>query len=190
MKIGILALQGDYSLHKNVLDKLDVESFYIRNTNELSKCDSLIIPGGESTTMSILIQTFELYDSIRDFSLDHTVFGTCAGAILMSKSSKDSRVSNLNCINISTKRNSWGSQVDSFKDKIELTNEFSVSNISTTFIRAPKFYDICNDCSIIGRYNNEPVLIRNDKHIVSSFHPEIDINMPIYEYYLKMIKER
>ena len=98
MKIGILALQGDYLLHKNVLDRLDVESLYIRTANELSKCDSLIIPGGESTTMSILIQTFELYDSIRDFSLDHTVFGTCAGAILMSKSSKDSRVSNLNCI--------------------------------------------------------------------------------------------
>ena len=89
MKIGILALQGDYLLHKNVLDRLDVESLYIRTANELSKCDSLIIPGGESTTMSILIQTFELYDSIRDFSLDHTVFGTCAGAILMSKSSKD-----------------------------------------------------------------------------------------------------
>ena len=74
MKIGILMLQGDYLLHKNVLDRLDVESLYIRTANELSKCDSLIIPGGESTTMSILIQTFELYDSIRDFSLDHTVF--------------------------------------------------------------------------------------------------------------------
>lgn len=190
MKIGILALQGDYLLHKTSLDKLDIEGLYIKNSTDLLNCDSLIIPGGESTTMSILIQTFELYDSIKDFSLDHTVFGTCAGAILMSKSSEDSRISNLNCINISTKRNSWGTQVDSFKDKIDLTNEFSVSNISTTFIRAPKFYNISNDCSIIGKYNNQPVLIRNDKHIVSSFHPEIDINMPIYEYYLKMIKER
>ena len=105
MKVGILALQGDFSLHKKSLDILGVSNIYVNKEKDLLNCDSLIIPGGESTTMSILIKNYDLYNPIKKYSLDHTVFGTCAGAILMSKTSNDSRILNFSCINVKSKRN-------------------------------------------------------------------------------------
>ena len=100
MKVGILAIQGDFSLHKESFDKLDTESLYVRSVDDLKKCDSLILPGGESTTMSLLLSRYKLDKSICDFSIDHSIFGICAGSILMSKKSYDSRVENLNLIKI------------------------------------------------------------------------------------------
>ena len=188
MKVGILALQGDFSLHKKSLDILGVTNIYVNKEKDLSNCDSLIIPGGESTTMSILIKNYDLYNPIKKYSLNHTIFGTCAGAILMSKTSNDSRVLNFSCINVKSKRNSWGRQIQSFTDTINLANDFEVNSLKTSFIRAPKFYDFGSDCTILGTYNNEPVLIRNNMHIISSFHPEVhNNNLPIYKYYLNMI---
>jgi len=188
LKVGILALQGDFSLHKKSLDTLGVTSIYVNKEKDLSNCDSLIIPGGESTTMSILIKNYDLYNPIKKYSLNHTIFGTCAGAILMSKTSNDSRVLNFSCINVKSKRNSWGRQIQSFTDTINLANDFEVNSLKTSFIRAPKFYDFGSDCTILGTYNNEPVLIRNNMHIISSFHPEVhNNNLPIYKYYLNMI---
>ena len=190
--IGVLALQGDFHLHKNALNFIGVNNTYVRTEKDLSECDSLIIPGGESTSMSILINAFNLYEPIKKFSINHTLFGTCAGAILMSKFSNDKRTINFDCIDVKINRNSWGRQVDSFNDTVKLSDEFKVDSISASFIRAPKFIECGPDCKVIGTYNNEAVLIRNDKHIISSFHPELDedYNLPIYEYYLSMVHER
>ena len=124
-------------------------------------------------------------------SINHTLFGTCAGAILMSKFSNDSRIRTFNCIDVETSRNSWGSQVDSFNDTILLSDDLNVNSISASFIRAPKFSNYGKNCRIIGTYKEDAVLIRNDKHIISSFHPELNKkdNLPIYEYYLSMVYE-
>ena len=92
MKIGILAIQGDFALHKIALDKLSVESLYVRNIKDLIKSDALILPGGESTTISLLFNKYNLFDSIKDFAKDKSIFGTCAGAILMSCNSNDLRI--------------------------------------------------------------------------------------------------
>ena len=191
MKIGILALQGNFYLHKKALNYVGVDTTYIRTVDDLSKCDSLIIPGGESTTMSLLIKELDLFDAIKKFSTTHTLFGTCAGAILMSQCIDDDKVLNFNCINVKSIRNSWGSQIDSFKAEISLCKDFSKRNIEGSFIRAPKFIKNDNNCKVLGRYKKEDVLIRNNNHLISSFHPELDINfsLPIYEYYLNMINE-
>ena len=192
MKIGILSIQGDFLLHKKNLDYLLVDNIYVRTEEELKKCDALIIPGGESTTMSLLLDKFNLFDCIVYFSKKKSLFGTCAGSILMSKDSDDHRIKNIDCINLKTVRNSWGKQIDSFSDYIELSDNIDICKdrkIYSTFIRAPKFSNISESCTILGHYNNEPVLIRNQKHLVASFHPELDNSYCVYKYFLKMIND-
>ena len=192
MKVGILAIQGDYSLHKNILDYLSVSNLYVKTKDELNQCRALIVPGGESTTISLLLDKFDLFDSIVTFSKEYSLFGTCAGSILMSKNSNGSRIKNINCIDLDTLRNSWGKQVDSFSDYVEFSSSINIcknKKIYSTFIRAPRFSNISKSCTILGKYKGEPVLVRNKKHLVSSFHPELDDSYCIYEYFLEMINE-
>lgn len=187
MKVGILAIQGDFSLHKESLDKLDTESIYVRSSDDLKKCDSLILPGGESTTMSLLLSRYKLNTSIYDFSTDHTIFGVCAGSILMSKKSYDLRVENLNLIKMDSLRNAWGNQIDSFSDFIDLNKSLNIDRFNATFIRAPKFKNLDSSCEILATYKSEPVLIKNKMHFAASFHPEIGNDTRIFEYFLKFI---
>ena len=189
MKVGILSIQGDFSLHKKSLDKLGVESIYVRTSYDLNKCNSLILPGGESTTMSLLLSRYKLNTSICDFSLDHSIFGVCAGSILMSKKSHDSRIKNLNLIKMESLRNAWGNQIDSFSDYIDLDSKLNISEFHATFIRAPKFINIDSSCEILATYNSEPVLVKNNIHFAASFHPEIGNDTRILEYFLNFINE-
>ena len=192
MKIGILAIQGDFSLHKAALDKLNIQSIFVRESKQLNKCSSLIIPGGESTTISLLLKKYNLYNDIHLYSKKHTLFGTCAGSILMSNKSNDIRVKNFNCINVTTKRNAWGRQINSFQDTIKFTKNFNIrinNEYIATFIRAPKFSKLGDECKILATYKQYPVLIRNKSHLVSSFHPEINKDLCIYKYYLNMLNE-
>ena len=190
MKIGILAIQGDFLLHKVALDKLSVESLYVRDRNDLIHSDALILPGGESTTMSLLLNKYGLFESIKNFAKHKSVFGTCAGAILMSSDSNDSRIKNFKFLDVQSNRNAWGSQINSFSDYIDLIDDKLFSKkYYATFIRGPKFSDINKDCTVLGYHNAEPVLIRNDKHLISSFHPEISEDLCIYKYFLNMLNE-
>ena len=190
MKIGILAIQGDFYLQGYALNLLGVESLNIRTYKDLLKCDSLIIPGGESTTISLLLDKFNLRRSVLDFAKDHSLFGICAGSILMSNTCNDSRINNLSVINLDTNRNSWGSQINSFSDNIKLDNNFfSKKKYLATFIRAAKFSHICSSNNILAYYNEEAVLVRNKKHLVASFHPEIGKDLRIFEYFINMINE-
>ncbi len=190
MKIGILAIQGDFELHRKALTSLSINSSFVRSSKDLDDIKALILPGGESTTMSLLMNKFDLFNSIRKFSDNFNLFGTCAGAILMSAGSGDQKVKNLGLINVFTKRNSWGAQIDSFSDIINLSkNEILSDKFYATFIRGPRFSKVSKDCKVIGRYKNEPVLIRNDKHLISSFHPEIGKDLSIHKYFINMINE-
>ena len=191
MKIGILAIQGDFYLHKESFNKLNIDTLYVKNSNHLLKCDALVIPGGESTTMSLLFDKYSLFSDIKKFSQTRSLFGTCAGSILMSTKTNDKRIKNLKCLNLTVKRNAWGSQIHSFSDKIIFNSSLKINlkkDYFATFIRAPKFYDFGSNCTVLGKYNNEPVLIRNNMHIISSFHPEMhNKNLAVYKYYLNMI---
>ena len=187
MKVGILAIQGDFSLHKTSLDKLEIESLYVRSAADLKKCDSLILPGGESTTISLLLSRYKLDTSIYDFSLDHSIFGICAGSILISEKSHDSRINNLNLIKMDSLRNAWGNQIDSFSDYIDLNSGLNITEFHATFIRAPKFTNIDPSCKVLATYNSEPVLVKNKKHFAASFHPEIGNDTRVFEYFLNSI---
>ena len=189
MKVGILAIQGDFYLHKKSFDIIGVETLFVRKFSDFKEIDSLIIPGGESTTMSLLLSKYKLDEVLYDFSLDHTVFGICAGSILISKNSNDKRIKNLNIMQFDSVRNAWGNQINSFSDYINIKESLNIDDFYTTFIRAPKFINVDSSCEILASYNSEPILIRNKRHLAASFHPEMGDDTRLLEYFLKFANE-
>ena len=180
--VGILALQGDYSKHKDVLDKLKISSCEIRYSNQFNEISGLIIPGGESTTMTDLIYRSGLHKNIYSFSRSKPILGTCAGLIMMSRLVNDDRVKPLNILDIEVDRNAYGRQVNSFRDELSVSIGGKFENISATFIRAPKINRMNKNIEILSSYNNEPVGIRQGMHVGLAFHPELDGITLFHEY--------
>ena len=172
MKIGVLALQGDFFRHEQVLSSLGLQSIKVRYENDLSLIDGLIIPGGESTTMTKLLERKNLFFSLKEFSKTHPIMGTCAGLILMSKSCGDHRIKSLGIMDIEVKRNAFGRQIHSFSHQIDMTTLNRV--LYGTFIRAPKITYVGPKVEVIATFKNEPVAIRNGIHLGLTFHPELN----------------
>ncbi|NQU68727.1 MAG: pyridoxal 5'-phosphate synthase glutaminase subunit PdxT [Candidatus Marinimicrobia bacterium] len=187
MTIGILALQGGFDLHRHVFENLGQKAVLIKYPDQLQDCDGLVIPGGESTTMTMQMHSNGLFDSIYEFSQSHPVMGTCAGAILMGNDVDDPRVTPLKIMNIECQRNSWGRQVFSFQSEILLTFDPDES-FYATFIRAPKMIPSDEKIEILAQFNGEPILLTDGNHIAASFHPEIGTDYRIHEHYLRLLK--
>ena len=171
-----------------MLKRLGVNTIYVRYPGDLDKCDGLIIPGGESTTMSIQIDRNRLRIPIMDFSKNKSVFGTCAGMIMVSSENKSNNVKPLGLMDFSVNRNAWGRQVDSFSGTLRL--EFDKKkNFDGVFIRAPKIANIGENIQTLATYNDEPVMITDGVHYVCSFHPEIGSDIRIHAYYLNQIND-
>ncbi|MCK5003150.1 MAG: pyridoxal 5'-phosphate synthase glutaminase subunit PdxT [Gammaproteobacteria bacterium] len=171
--VGVLALQGAYEKHVEMLSGLGVESRLVRFARELDDCCALIIPGGESTTMSLLIQKFNLYDILREFAEKKPVMGVCAGAILMAETVDDSRVIPLKIMPITALRNNYGRQVSSFSANLNLKCDDEDSAYAAHFIRAPGLASNNDIVEELASYNNEPVMMRMGLHMALSFHPEL-----------------
>ena len=180
--VGILALQGDYSKHKDILDKLKISSCEIRYSNQFNEISGLIIPGGESTTMTDLIYRSGLHKNIYSFSRSKPILGTCAGLIMMSRLVNDDRVKPLNILDIEVDRNAYGRQVNSFRDELSVSIGGKFENISATFIRAPKINRMNKNIEFLTSYNNEPVAIKQGMHGGLAFHPELDGITLFHEY--------
>jgi 5'-phosphate synthase pdxT subunit len=171
--VGVLALQGDYSKHIQILEMLDIQALEVRYPNDLSLIDGLVIPGGESTTISDLMERANFHEPIKNFAKNKPILGTCAGLIMMSKNIADDRVKSLDILDISVDRNAYGRQVDSFADQIEVSLNGKIHNVSATFIRAPKINKVGTNVSILSFYNNEPVVVKQGHHLGLAFHPEL-----------------
>ena len=187
MCIGILALQGNFAMHEKILNSIDVRTKLVKYSRDLKKCDGLIIPGGESTTISKLIDINNLRTELFDFSKSKSIFGTCAGMILLSSQPKSNNLKPLQIMNFTVLRNAWGKQIYSFSDKIKIN--FLKSKYLATFIRAPKIDKISKSINVLSKYNNEIVLISDGKHLASSFHPEFNDDSRIHKYFIEMIKK-
>ena len=181
--VGILALQGAYQKHVDHLAKLGAGSELIRKPAELENCDALIIPGGESTTISLLIQEYGFYEPIRSFAADKPVMGVCAGMILMADEVDDKRVTPLKLISFKASRNFYGRQVHSFTADIKLN--FDSSPFQAHFIRAPGIEKLSNDVEVLATYKDQAVMIGKGRHIALSFHPELTEDTRIHEYWLR-----
>ena len=166
IKVGILELQGDFELHHNILQKLGYDSFSVKESVDLESLDGLIIPGGESTTMSLLIDSFNLRKSILDFSKENPILGTCAGLILMAKViENESKVKPLGILDIEVSRNAFGRQIMSRKENIKIESDSKTFDMEVTLIRAPKILKINKNINIITQIDNSPAAVFDGKHM-------------------------
>ena len=189
MKIGILALQGNFHQHKMALDILGIQNISINNACELDKCDSLIIPGGESTTISKQIDNNQMRQALSEFAMTNPILGTCAGMIMLSTTEPACNMRPLNVMDFHVERNAWGRQVHSFSTDIKL--DFDRGRpFNAFFIRAPKISKIGNGIRVLASFNDEPILLGDNLHIVSAFHPEIGNDYRIHEYFINQINEK
>ena len=175
IKVGILELQGDFELHHNILRELGYTSFSVKESNDLENLDGLIIPGGESTTMSLLIDSFNLRKSILDFSKENPILGTCAGLILMAKViENESKVNPLGILDSEVSRNSYGRQIMSRKENITIESDSKIFDMEVTLIRAPKILKINKNINVIAKIDNSPAAVFDGRHMGLSFHPELN----------------
>ena len=184
--VGVLALQGAYQKHVESLLRLGVESRLIRKSSELEKCSALILPGGESTTISLLLQENGLYEPIKTFAESRPIMGVCAGMIMMAGEVDDDRVIPLGLMPFKAIRNFYGRQVHSFTADVKLS--FDRDTFKAPFIRAPGIEKLSPKIEILATYDDNAVMIGFDKHIALSFHPELTRDTRIHEYWLNKLK--
>ncbi len=175
IKIGVLELQGNFESHHRILKKLGYDSVGVKSSIDLECLDGLVLPGGESTTMSLLIDSFNLRDSLLDFSKNKPILGTCAGLILMAKNiENESKVNPLGILDITVDRNAYGRQIMSKKEKININFNSKLTDFEVTLIRAPKIIGISNETQVLLELDNSPLAIYNGMHMGLSFHPELN----------------
>ena len=175
IKVGILELQGDFGLHHKILQELGYDSYSVKESADLESLDGLIIPGGESTTMSLLIDSFNLRKSILDFSKENPILGTCAGLILMARAiENESKVNPLGILDIEVSRNAYGRQIMSRKENITIESDSKAFDMEVTLIRAPKILKINKNIKVIAEIDNSPAAVFDGRHMGLSFHPELN----------------
>lgn len=188
MKIGVLALQGAFIEHINVMKKLGADTFEIREKKDLQQdFDGIILPGGESTTISKLLKDLNMFDELKKLIENGLpTFGTCAGLILLAKNISNEEKSHLGTLNVTVKRNAYGRQLGSF----ETQENFDKDKIPMTFIRAP-YIEKCNkDVEILSIVDGKIVAVMQDNQLATAFHPELTDNTKVHEKFLEIIKNK
>jgi len=187
MKIGILALQGDFNKHGLILEQLDLEPALVRYTSDLNHVNGLIIPGGESTTMTKLMDRAGLYESITSFANTNPVLGTCAGLIMMSYQAKDRRIKTLGLLDVDVERNASGRQIHSLCESLNVNINGKPQLIDATFIRAPKIIRYGPDINVLATFNGFPCAVQSGLHLGLSFHPELNGITIFHEFAFKKL---
>lgn len=186
--VGVLALQGAFNRHTKVLGELKVATQEVRTPQDLASVDALVMPGGESTTMSQLLESSELFEPIKKMIHEGMpVFGTCAGMILLAKEIIDGRDDQVSfgAIDIDVQRNAYGRQVDSFEAEIEVDG--FKSPFHAVFIRAPRIVKAAQSVEVLAEFGVEIVLARQKNVLVASFHPELSPDQRIHELFVREI---
>ncbi len=178
LKIGVLALQGNFREHVAVLRRFGVDAIEVRLPEQLDGLDGLVIPGGESTTFMRLMRLYGLDEAIRRFPAP--VFGTCAGMIVLDRA-------HLGLVDLAVDRNAYGRQVASFEADLSLSGE--EEPLRGVFIRAPRVHELGEDVEVLGELDGEPVLVRDGRFLVASFHPELTDDTRVHERFLEIIRE-
>jgi 5'-phosphate synthase pdxT subunit len=189
VRVGVFALQGDVREHLRTLSAIGVDSIEVRNAADLESVDGLILPGGESTTISKLIDIFQLRKILIDFiNSGKPVFGTCAGMIMLAKEVLDaaSGQRSLEVMDISVRRNAFGSQLDSFETEIEFHGKLT----KVAFIRAPIVERVGDGVEVLSKLpNGDVVAVRAGNVLATAFHPELTGDNSVHEYFVAMISK-
>ncbi len=192
--VGVLALQGAFAAHQQRFAELGVSTRQIRSADDLAGLDALVIPGGESTTMSNLLRRSGLDDAIAE-RIDEglAVFGTCAGMILLASEVIDGRPDQrcLGAIDITVRRNGYGRQIDSFETELDMSSiGADEPPLHGVFIRAPKVERVGNTVEVLIEHEGDPVLLRSGPITVASFHPELADDHRLHAQFLTTLRAR
>jgi 5'-phosphate synthase pdxT subunit len=178
VRIGVLALQGNFREHARMLRRLGAETVEVRLPDQLEGLDGLVVPGGESTAIMRLARLYGLDEAIRDYR--GPVFGTCAGMILLDRA-------HLGLVDLDVDRNAYGRQVSSFEADLELAGD--TRPLRGVFIRAPRVRETGADVEVLAELDGEPVLLRDGRVLVASFHPELTDDSRVHERFLELVEE-
>jgi pyridoxal 5'-phosphate synthase pdxT subunit len=178
MRIGVLAVQGNFREHAAMLRRLGTDVLEVRKPEQLEGLDGLVVPGGESTTFMRLMRLYGLDEALRSFG--GPVFGTCAGMIVLDRR-------HLDLIDVEVDRNAYGRQVASFEADLRLQDDDAP--LRGVFIRAPRVSNHGPDVEVLAEHDGEPVLLRQGRVLVASFHPELTEDTRVHELFLDQVRE-
>ena len=190
MNIGILALQGAFAAHQRVLTDLGASVTLVRGVEDVNDLDGIVLPGGESTTMSMLLDSSGIAAPLRERVRNgFPVFGTCAGLILLAEKIVDGRADQqqLGGLAITARRNGYGRQIDSFESSISICEAENTFAMYGVFIRAPRIEEATGDVEVLGTVNGDVVLVRQGNILGATFHPELSDDHRVHEMFLKMV---
>jgi 5'-phosphate synthase pdxT subunit len=189
LKIGILAVQGDFAAHAAMLAGMGVESVEVRTPEDLAGCDGLILPGGESTTQLQFLREEGLDEAIRKFAEDdRAIFGTCAGAILLASEVKNPQQDSLALLDMTVLRNGYGRQVHS--DVVRGPSTLRKEPLEMVFIRGPVIERVGTNVEVLAEYAGKPALVQKGHILASAFHPELTNDTTVHERFVRMAAER
>ena len=178
MKIGVLALQGNFREHAAMLRRLGAEPVEVRKPEQLEGLDGLVVPGGESTTFMRLMRLYGLEEAIRRF--EQPILGTCAGLIVLDRD-------HLGLVDVEVARNAYGRQVSSFEADLDLAG--ADTPLRGVFIRAPRVTGAGEGVEVLAELDGEPVLLRQGRFLVATFHPELTDDTRVHELFLDSVRE-
>jgi pyridoxal 5'-phosphate synthase pdxT subunit len=181
--IGVLALQGDFEAHRRALERVGAAAIEVRTEADLDRIDGLIIPGGESTTMLKLLKEEKLFEPIREFGARKSIFGTCAGAILLAKHVINPEQEALGLMDLTVERNAYGRQINSRIAQLMLDGR----PLEAVFIRAPIIRRAGDETRVLVTYLHDPVLVEQGKHMAATFHPELTIDDRVHHHFVQKV---
>ena len=185
MKIGVLALQGDFDAHRRRLEQLGAEVVLVKKPEQLDEIDGLVIPGGESSTFLNFLAEHGFLEKLRDFVSTKPTFGTCAGAILLARDVENPSQESLGVLDIAIRRNAYGRQVDS--TIIAAETKLGGAPLEMVFIRAPRITRTGNGVEVLAVRDNDPVLVREKNILAATFHPELSQDRRVHQMFLEQV---
>jgi pyridoxal 5'-phosphate synthase pdxT subunit len=189
MRIGVLALQGDFGLHARALEKCGVEAVEVRKPLELDEVDGLVMPGGESTTLLKLMDAWDFVPALEKFhSEGKPIFGTCAGLIILAREVESPKQFSLGLIDVTVERNAYGRQRESFEAHGTAKLDGQAIPLEMFFIRAPRIRRVGPGVEVLAEHGGEPVMARQDRVLVATFHPELTDTTTVHQYFCDLVR--
>jgi len=179
--VGVLALQGDFEAHRKAVERAGARAIEVRTAADLSQCDGLILPGGESTTILKLLEDEKLLEPLRNFCQEKPIYGTCAGAILLAREVTHPVQPSLSLMDIVVERNAYGRQIDSRIARVPVNGQ---DELEAVFIRAPIIRRVGGEVRVLARYHGDPVWVEQGRHMVTTFHPELTDDPRIHRHFV------
>ena len=188
MKIGVLALQGDFALHGKALERCGVQAVEVRKPEQLADLDGLVVPGGESTTLLKLMDEWQFVPALEKFhAAGKPMFGTCAGLILLAREVDNPRQFSLGFIDVDVERNAYGRQRESFEARGTAVLDGASVPIEMMFIRAPRIRRVGEGVDVLARQGGDPVMAQQGTVLVATFHPEVTGEGAVHRYFCEMV---